>query len=103
MRQRILNVLMREYTREQPDEFQKVSLDQIYAADKVIFLALAERTEGGLDALPGGAYPLDSLIQPVLDEPRIKSLLNPFPKSVKGQTVKTTEIRGTGTPASLAP
>ena len=82
--QKIVKFLMKEYTRVQPADFQPVTIQQVYTADQEIFLWLAEKTEGGLDPLPGGQYPLDHLIEQAIAEPRIKALLNPFPKAHRG-------------------
>ena len=78
--QKLIKFLMREYTREQPPDFQAVSLNQVYTADKEIFLLLSEWTEGGLDPATSGNYPLDKHILKAIEEPRIKAFLNPYPR-----------------------
>jgi len=100
--QKIVKTLMRELVRKQPAEFQPVSIHQIYNADREIFLLLAERTENGLDAMPGGTFPLDKHIEAVLEEPRIKAFLNPFPKTGRIQQQGSDNKRGAGEIGSLA-
>ena len=82
--QKIVRLLMSEYTRDQPEGFAPVTIHQIHTADKEIFLAMSELTEAGLETEAPGTYPLDDVIEKVLNEPRIKALLNPFPSARGG-------------------
>ena len=82
--QKIVKMLMKEYRRVQPENFHPVSIDQIHTADKEIFLLMSELTESGLDTAEPGSYPLDAVIEKVVEDPRIKALLNPFPMARGG-------------------
>ena len=60
--EKIIDFLMREYCRDPPLGFANVTLNQVYQADKEIFIWLMEKTEGELDVTsfsPAHEYPLD--------------------------------------------
>ena len=81
---KIVKMLMKEYKRSPPTNFFPVSIEQIHTADHEIFMRMSELTENGLDTAAPGTYPLDVVIEKVILEPRIQSLLNPFPMAKGG-------------------
>ena len=54
-------------------------------------MRLSELTEGGLDTEAPGTYPLDKIIDQVIEEPRIKALLNPLPLAKGGSNKRESE------------
>ena len=89
--ERIIDFLMREYCRDPPPGFANVTPNQVYQADKEIFIWLMEKTEGELDVTalsPGHEYPLDKWIPVAIDEWRIKAILTPFQLLPGGNRLK---------------
>ena len=87
--EKLINFLMKEYCRTPPTNFAAVSLEQVYEADREIFVLMAEWTEGYLDMKIGeegkAELPLDKLIPKALEEWRIKAILTMLPLAVQGQ------------------
>ena len=81
---KIVKMLMKEYRRVPPENFHSISIEQVHTADHEIFMWMSEVTESGLDSAAPGSYPLDEVIDKVVEEPRIKSLLNLFPMAKGG-------------------
>ena len=81
--QKIVKMLMKEYRRVPPENFHSISIEQVHTADHEIFMWMSEVTESGLDSAAPGSYPLDEVIDKVVEEPRIKA--EPFPNGKKAE------------------
>ena len=86
--EKIVNFLMKEYNRVPPPRYHGVTLEQVHTADQEKFILLIEKTEGGFELTPPGQYPLDKLIDEVIGDWRIKSLLTAMPMASATQGVK---------------
>ena len=86
--EKIVNFLMKEYNRVPPPKYHGVTLEQVHTADQEIFILLIEKTEGGFEVTPPGQYPLDKMIDEVIADWRIKSLLTAMPMASAAQGVK---------------
>ena len=62
---------MREYDREPPLGYRKVTVQQIITTDREIFKRLAELSRSGLESLGDGLHPLTARLQTVSSELRI--------------------------------
>ena len=83
----MVNRFFLEMSREQMPGYGKVSIGQVRLVDKEIFARLAEHSRKGFDTLefdPGlSQLSLDKVLEKVLDEPRISTLLMPLPSFSK--------------------
>eukprot|EP00435_Cladocopium_sp_Y103_P014634 s3000_g3.t1 len=81
----LVSHLFAELQREPLDGFRKISMAQLAAADREIFLKLSEKTRAGLPLGPNGELPLDQYIDGVLELPSVMWLLMPKPKTVAAE------------------
>ena len=73
-----------------PPGFAKVTFQQLEAADKRLFILLAEKTRAGIKAQPDGR-PCDKHFETCMSSTEVVSLLQPKPYAVGNST--TTEVR----------
>ena len=78
--EKLINTFFNEMQREPLDGFQRVSLDQIAAADREVHVRLAEKTRAGLVKDADGNLPLDKPLDDVLNSSEVRWLLMPMPK-----------------------
>ncbi len=74
-----------------PAGFAKVTFQQLEAADKRLFILLAEKTRAGIKAQPDGR-PCDKHFETCMTSTEVVSLLQPKPYAVGSAT--TTDLRG---------
>ena len=74
----IAKLLLKEYQREPPSGFQRVSLDQLQRADREIWSFMADRARDGLVTDSMGARPLDRLVRLAVVDPTVLMLLLPL-------------------------
>ena len=67
--------LMKEYTREPIPGFDRVSLEQVLAADQEVFIRAAEITKGNLAPNVDGTFALDVAFPAAFAEKRIAAIL----------------------------
>ena len=83
----LINVFFNEMQREPLEGFQRVSLEQVAAADREVHVRLAEKTRGGLGKDSNGDLPLDAPLKEVLKSSEIRWMLMPLPKKFAAKTV----------------
>ena len=66
--------------RETPKGFKGVSLSQIIAADKRLWILMSEATRGAVAALPGTPKPCDLQLDRLSSSPDVLSFLMPLPE-----------------------
>jgi len=86
----LINMYFDELARDDLPRYNSISLDQIRAADKEIFVRLADQTRGGFSGLGDPLahtpiLPLDDLLPRVMVEPRVVALLLPLASSAPRQ------------------
>ena len=67
-----------------PAGYSRTTFQQIEAADKRLFMLLAEKTRAGLKAGPSGR-PCDLVFDDCMNSTEVKSLLQPKPLAAKGR------------------
>ena len=67
--------IMKEYTREPIPGYDRVSLEQVLAADREVFCKVAETTKGNLAPNIDGTFPLDVAFPAAYAEKRIAAIL----------------------------
>lgn len=94
----LINLFFNEMQREPLEGFQKVSLEQVAAADREVHVRLAERTRSGLTKDEHGNLPLDLPLKDVLSSSEVRWMLMPMPKKVVSkQTLETQKPRADAT------
>ena len=78
--------------RETPDELRPVTPEQIIAADKALFLKMAEATRSGIRAQADGTRPLDQAIIRASEDPRVMFHLLPVPKPPAQAQSRTSSV-----------
>ena len=73
--------------REPLEGFQRVSLEQVAAADREVHVRLAEKTRAGLGKDSNGDLPLDAPLKEVLQSSEIRWMLIPLPTKFAAKTV----------------
>ena len=76
----LINLFFNEMQREPLEGFQKVSLEQVAAADREVHVRMAEKTRGGLTRDAQGGLPLDGPLREVIASSEVRWLLMPMPK-----------------------
>ena len=80
--EKLVDYYFEEMSREPPNRYEKVSLEQVARMDKEVFRRLGELTRDGFKFLGNPAtkeYPLDKLLEGALLEPRLVHLMLPLP------------------------
>ena len=67
--------LSKEYMRDPVPGYSKVTMEQVMAADREVFLMAAQRANGNLSIKPDGAFALDAIVPEVTKEYRISAIL----------------------------
>ena len=93
-------LLMREYTRDPPPGYSRLTLTQLQRADQEIFKKLADASRGVLVPSPYGLMPLDSLLPAALGSAAVRMLLAPLPAPAKGGLGGTTSQGAVATSGS---
>ena len=75
-----VNFLLKEMSRRQLPGFHGISSNQLLQVDSEVFIKLAEQTRSNLDLQEDGHFPLDTLLQSVMYDPRINLLIAPRQK-----------------------
>jgi hypothetical protein len=75
---KLTKLFIREYQREPPEGYSKVSIDQIVRADQEAFRILADETREGLAADGMGIRPLDKHIDTVMTDSTVRMMLMPL-------------------------
>lgn len=81
----LINLFFNEMQREPLDGFQRVSLEQVAAADREVHVRLAEKTRSGLTKSVDGGLPLDQPLEEVMQSSEVRWLLMPMPKRVQSK------------------
>ena len=76
----LINLFFNEMQREPLEGFQRVTLEQVAAADREVHVRLAEKTRSGLVRDAAGNLPLDKPLDEVLQSSEVRWLLMPKPK-----------------------
>ena len=84
----LINLFFHEMQRDPLDGFQKVSIDQVAAADREVHVRLAEKTRSGLVKDAQGGLPLDEPLDQVLQSSEVRWLLMPMPKRAQPKAVE---------------
>ena len=84
----LINLFFNEMQREPLEGFQKVSLEQVAAADREVHVRLAEKTRAGLSKSVDGDLPLDKPLDEVMKSSEVRWLLMPLPKRVQHKPVE---------------
>ena len=85
----LINLFFNEMQRDPLDGFQRVTLEQIAAADREVHVRLAEKTRAGLVKDSEGGLPLDKPLGDVLASSEVRWLLMPMPKRAQPKAVET--------------
>eukprot|EP00435_Cladocopium_sp_Y103_P001953 s3084_g1.t1 len=84
----LINLFFNEMQREPLDGFQRVTLEQVAAADREVHVRLAEKTRAGLVKDAEGKLPLDKPLDEVLKASEVRWLLMPMPKRPQSKQVE---------------
>jgi hypothetical protein len=76
----LINLFFNEMQREPLEGFQRVTLEQVAAADREVHVRLAEKTRSGLVRDAAGNLPLDKPLDEVIQSSEVRWLLMPMPK-----------------------
>eukprot|EP00435_Cladocopium_sp_Y103_P072170 s444_g39.t1 len=79
----LINLFFNEMQREPLEGFQRVTLEQVAAADREVHVRLAEKTRAGLTKSVEGALPLDKPLKEVMESSEVRWLLMPMPKRLQ--------------------
>ena len=90
----LINLFSNEMQREPLDGFQRVSMDQVAAADREVHVRLAERTRSGLVKDAQGGLPLDLPLDDVLRSSEVRWLLMPMPKRAQPKAAEPAKKQG---------
>lgn len=71
--------LFRARLAEPLEHYKQVGIQQLYNADKAIFVRMAEKCRAGIIPTPAGVWPLDAAMKEAMLEPRLVMLLSPLP------------------------
>ena len=100
----LINLFFNEMQREPLEGFQKVSLEQVAAADREVHVRLAEKTRGGLARDAQGGLPLDGPLGDVIVSSEVRWLLMPMPKRAPMRAAEPTKkADGEGKPTPKGP
>ena len=80
---KLVKVLIKEYQRQQPEEFGQLSYAHLERADKEVFRRLAEECRAGLQMDAIGVRPMDKALPMVLSEVTFRMLLVPPRAGIK--------------------
>jgi hypothetical protein len=69
-------------SKETPSGYRKVTMEQVIAADKQLFLQVAEETQTGLLPVVGQPKPMDVAITNAMNDPQVIYCLLPLPESM---------------------
>ena len=95
----LINLFFNEMQREPLEGFQKVSLEQVAAADREVHVRMAEKTRGGLTRDAQGGLPLDGPLRDVIASSEVRWLLMPMPKRAPVRNQETAKKQeGDGKP-----
>jgi hypothetical protein len=98
-REELINLFFNEMQREPLEGFQKVSLEQVAAADREVHVRMAEKTRGGLTRDAQGGLPLDGPLREVIASSEVRWLLMPMPKRAPVRNQETAKKQeGDGKP-----
>ena len=64
-----------------PDSHEKIGLQQILQADKMVFARMTEHTRAGISQKPDGSYPIHNALKLAMIDPIVIACLQPLPKS----------------------
>ena len=92
--------LFRARLAEPLDHYKQVGIQQLYNADKAMFVRMAEKCRGGIVPTPAGLYPLDAAMKEAMLEPRLVMLLSPLPA---GSSSSKPTLVIPGPPGALVP
>ena len=81
----LINLFFNEMQRDPLDGFQRVTLEQVAAADREVHVRLAEKTRSGLVKDADGGLPLDKPLDDVLTSSEVRWLLMPMPKRAQAK------------------
>ena len=87
-----IDQLQAQVFRTAPDGYRDVTINQILAADRQLFIQLARATRGGIVPGPGGVRPLEAAWADAARDPQVTMLLMPLPGS------SILELKECGTP-----
>ena len=76
----LINLFFNEMQREPLEGFQRVTLEQVAAADREVHVRLAEKTRAGLVRDAAGNLPLDGPLDEVMQSSEVRWLLMPMPR-----------------------
>ena len=100
----MINLFFNEMQREPLEGFQKVSLEQVAAADREVHVRLAEKTRGGLAQDAQGGLPLDRPLDEVVVSSEVRWLLMPMPRRAPLRaTEPSKKADGEGKPTPKGP
>ena len=68
-------------SRDPPTGYRRVTMEQLLAADKELFVQAADATRANLDPLPGAPKPADKVLTDLMEHPKVQYLLLPLPGS----------------------
>ena len=78
--EKLINLFFNEMQRDPLEGFQRISLEQVAAADREVHVRLAEKTRAGLVKDSEGNLPLDKPLDDVMNSSEVRWLLMPMPK-----------------------
>ena len=73
-------------SKEVPQGYKKVSMEQVIAADKQLFVKVAEETRTGLIPMVGVAKPMDTAFSAAISDPEVVYCMLPLPESGSSRT-----------------
>lgn len=79
--------------KEVPQGYKRVSMEQVIAADKQLFLQVAEDTRASLAPTPGAPKPMDTAFLAAINDPQVIYCLLPLPESHHNQPKSTSNDR----------
>ena len=81
----LINLFFNEMQREPLEGFQRVTLEQIAAADREVHVLLAEKTRAGRVKDANGNLPLDAPLGEALASSEVRWMLMPMPKKLSAK------------------
>ena len=73
-----VNKMFLALTRQVPQGYRPVNIQQLIAADRALFIRAADALVGGLSGVPGRAKPLDEQVAILQDSPEIVQYMTPL-------------------------
>lgn len=78
-----MNVGLVQYSRETPQGYGSIRIEQLIRADRELFTILSQEHIGSLKPNAAGVSPLDDRVRALITDPRVTMFMLPLPRSQK--------------------